>query len=93
MLDQANVNSFIIYNLLKDNEIKYRKDYIRNLSMVLIKPYLAHRLTYITLRTVLRAQIDSFLDYKDIPEDQDPRDLLAENKMAKQKRCGLSIRP
>lgn len=89
MLDQANVNSFIIYNLLKDNEEKYRKDYIRNLSMALIKSFLAHRLTYPTLRTVLRMQIENFIDYKNIPEAQDPRDLMAENKMPKAKRCGL----
>jgi len=36
MLDQANVNSFIIYSLLKDNEkkiLQLRKDYIRNLTI------------------------------------------------------------
>lgn len=92
MLDQANVNSFIIYNLLESNEKKYRKDYILDLSMALIKPFMAHRLIYPTLQTVLRIQIERFLHYKDISEDQDPlfiNDLLVDNKMPKPKRCGL----
>ena len=53
ILDQASVNSFIIYNLLKDNSEKC-KDYIRELTIALIKPFLTHRLTYSRLRTVLR---------------------------------------
>lgn len=92
MLDQANVNSFIIYNLLESNEKKYRKDYILDLSMTLIKPFMAHRLIYPTLQTVLRIQIKRFIHYKDISEDQDPlfiNDLLVDNKMPKSKRCGL----
>jgi len=89
IMDQANVNSFIIYNLLKDNKKMYRKDFIRNLSMTLIKPFLIHRLSLPSLRTVLRLQIESFVSYIDIPEDQDFRLLLADNKIAKQKRCGF----
>jgi len=92
IMDQANVNSFIIYNLLKNNEKMYRKDFIRDLSMALIKPFLVHRLSH-PLRTVLRVQIESFLNLnlncKDIPENKNPQLLLAENKMAKQKRCGF----
>jgi len=71
MMDQANVNSFIIYNLLKDNKKMCRKDFIRDLSMTRIKPFLVHRLSLPSLRTVLRLQIESFVSYKDIPEDQD----------------------
>jgi len=88
MIDQANVNSFIIYNLLKDNKKMYRKDFIQDLSMTLIKPFLVHRLS-LPLRTVLRLQLESFVSYKDIPEDQDSWLLLADNKIAKQKRCGF----
>jgi len=71
MMDQANVNSFIIYNLLKDNKKIYCKNFIRDLSMTLIKPFLVHRLSVPSLCTVLRVQIESFVSYKDIPEDRD----------------------
>jgi hypothetical protein len=89
MLDQTSVNSFIIYNLLKDNPEKCRKDYIRELTIALIKPFLTHPLAFSTLRTVLRTQIESFIDYTDIPENQDSRNLLTDNKMAKPTRCSL----
>lgn len=42
-----------------------------------------------TLQTTLRIQIEKFMRPTEIPEDQDPRDFIAENKMAKQKRCGI----
>lgn len=38
-----------------------------------------------TLRTSLRIQIEEYVDQKGILENQNPHDLLAKNKMAKQK--------
>lgn len=89
MLDQANVNCLILYTLRKDNVKMSRHNFILDLSLALIKPLLSRRLTSSTLRTTLRVQIEAFLECKDIPEDQDPRDLMAGNKMEKQKRCGF----
>lgn len=33
------------------------------------------------LQTTLRSQIEAFLDYNDLPETEDPRDLMADNKV------------
>lgn len=63
-----------------------RTDFILDFSLALIKPQLSRRLTISTrwrLTIPIRLLIEEFINYKDIPEDQDPRDLMAENKMDK----------
>ncbi|CAH0730608.1 unnamed protein product, partial [Brenthis ino] len=52
-----------------------------DLSLSLIKPFLIRRLQLPTLQTTLRSQIEAVLDYKDLPETEDPRDLIADNKL------------
>ncbi|XP_071564529.1 piggyBac transposable element-derived protein 4-like [Temnothorax nylanderi] len=89
MLDQANVNSLILYTLCENNVKMKPTDFILDLSLALIKPFLSRRLTITTLRSDLRVQIESFLKYYEIPEDQDPRDLISDNKMERQKRCAF----
>ena len=88
MLDQANVNCFILYNLNSDNPGLKRRDFIQELSLALLKPFLQSRLTIPTLRFSIRLQIENFLkDEEDTSEDQDSQDLLVKNKFDKRKRC------
>ncbi|XP_077282547.1 uncharacterized protein LOC143908672, partial [Temnothorax americanus] len=89
MLDQASVNSFILYNLNQSNTPMKRIEYIMELSMQLVKPTLIKRLATPTLRSNLRSMIKDFLDARDLPEEMDIRDELVDNKMSKQKRCNL----
>lgn len=63
MLDQASVNSFIVYNLLEHNKLMNRKQFMLDLTLELVKPFLSVRLTNPTLQTTLRLQVESFLDY------------------------------
>lgn len=89
MLDQANVNSPILYTLSGNNPEMKRIDYAMELAMQLIKPALAARLATPTLTLKLRNMIEDFVDAKDIPEDMDIRHEFVCNKMSKQKRCNL----
>ncbi|XP_011158231.2 piggyBac transposable element-derived protein 4 [Solenopsis invicta] len=91
MLDYASVNSFILYTLCKDNPKLKRLDYIYDLCMALIKPSLQRRLMTPTLRANLRIQIEEYVNNTKLFEEQDPlffSELLVDNKMVKQKRCG-----
>lgn len=88
MLDQANVNSFIIYNLISSNKTINRHDYILDLSLSLIKSFLIMKLKLPTLQATLRSEIEAILNSEDLPETENPRDLLAENKLEKYKHCG-----
>lgn len=88
MLDQAGVNSCIWLSLLADNALMKRSTFLLELSMSLVKPALSRRLLIQTLRTSLREKIKTFLDDSEINEEEDVRDLFADNKMEKQKRCG-----
>jgi len=89
MLDQGNVNSFILYNLNQSNSPMKRMEYIMELSMQLVKPLLVKRLATPTLRISLRSMIQDFLRAGDIPEEMDIRHEFLDNKMSKQKRCNL----
>ena len=89
MLDQAVVNSFILFSLLENNAKMSRSAYMLELSLGLIKPLLVRRLLSPSLQTQLRLQIEEFVKYEDRPEMDDPRDFSLENKMDKHKRCQL----
>ncbi|XP_033216795.1 piggyBac transposable element-derived protein 4-like [Belonocnema kinseyi] len=89
MLDQAGVNCFILYSLNSDNAALNRHDFLVQLSMELIKPYLLQRRARPSLRRNITTLIGEFLDNKEIPEDQDIRYYIGENKLDKPKRCGL----
>ena len=69
MLDQANVNSFILYNLNEKNVAMKRMEFIFELSLQLVKPLLVRRLATPTLRVGLRHSIEEFLNAGDVPED------------------------
>ena len=69
MLDQANVNSYILYNLNEENVAMKRMQFIFELSLQLVKPVLVRRLATPTLRVGLRHSIEEFLNAGDVPED------------------------
>lgn len=89
MLDQAGVNSFILYNLNQFNAPLKRLDYLRELALQLVKPTLIKRLAKPTLRIGLRNTIEEFLDSRELPEEMDIRDEFVDNRLPKQKRCNL----
>ncbi|XP_033220972.1 uncharacterized protein LOC117175372 [Belonocnema kinseyi] len=60
---------------------------ITDLSFELVKPLLRRRLEQPRIRAPLRMQIEEFLTYDEIPEVEDPRDFIADNKLAKHTRC------
>ena len=89
MLDQANVNSFILYNQNEENVAMKRMEFIFELSLLLVKPLLVRRLATPTLCIGLRHSIEEFLNAGDVPEDLNISLEFANNKMSKQKRCNL----
>jgi len=93
MLDQGNVNSFILYNLNQSNSPMKRMEYIMELSMQLVKPLLVKRLVTPTLRINLRSMIQDFWRAGDISEEMDIRHEFLDNKMSKQKRCNYRHKP
>lgn len=89
MLDHANVNSFILYMFRELNDVMTRQDFMFELANSLIQPELKRRLLRPGLHVNMRSLIKTFLTNDELSEPQDPRDLLAENKMASYKRCSL----
>ena len=89
MLDQSNVNSFILYNLNEENVAMKRMEFIFELSLQLVKPLLVRRLDTPTLRVGLRHSIEEFLNAGNVPEDLNISLEVANNKISKQKRCNL----
>ncbi|CAD6244036.1 GSCOCG00013217001-RA-CDS [Cotesia congregata] len=89
ILDQAGVNSFILYNLNQFNAPLKPLDYLRELALQLVKPTLIKRLATPTLRIGLRNTIEEFLDSRELPEEMDIRDEFVDNRLPKQKRCNL----
>jgi len=69
MLDQAAVNSFVLYTLNADNQVMSRDKFLLDLSMALMKPYLLERLSRaISLST--KYIIKSFLYEQDLLEEK-----------------------
>jgi hypothetical protein len=86
IFDQAAINAFILYTFNITNKEK-RYTFIEQLSLSLIKPFLAIR-----LRTTLRLRIRLFIESimtSDIPKDDNPRNYLRDNIMEIRKRCAF----
>jgi len=49
IIDQAGVNTFVIYNLIAANIIKDRINFSRELVLSIVKPHLQQRLALITI--------------------------------------------
>jgi len=90
MLDQAAVNSFVLYTLNVNNQVITRDKFLLELSMALIKPYLIKLLSRPNLHISVQCRLKSFLDEQDLPEE-DSRNLRLDisNKLSKQATCYL----
>jgi len=74
MLNQAAVNSFVLYTLNADNQVITRDEFLLDLSMALIKPYIIKLLSFHNLHISVQCRLKSFFDEQDLPGD-DPRNL------------------
>jgi len=90
MLDQAAVNSFVLYTLNANNQVITRDRFLLELSMALIKPHLIKLLSRTNLHVLVQCRLKSFLDEQDLSE-KDPRNLRLDisNKLSKMKTCYL----
>jgi len=80
MLDQANVNCFILCNLNEKNVAIKKLNFMLELSSALIRFFLIKRLVTPTLRLKLRLNIENFLERKDLPKNQDRQDMPLSGK-------------
>jgi len=64
VLDQAAVNSFVLYTLNANNQMIMRERFLLELSMALIKPFLIKRLSHSTLFNIFYfCSFQHFLSY------------------------------
>jgi len=68
MLDQAAVNSFVLYTLNVKNPVITRDRFLLEISMTLIKPYLIKLLSRPNLHILVQCRLKSFLDENDLLE-------------------------
>jgi len=90
MLDQAAVNSYVLYTLNANNRLITRDNFLLALSMTLIKPYLKKLLSCSNSHILVQYRLKSFLDEYDFSEN-DPRNLQLDisNKLSKKAKCYL----
>jgi len=74
MLDQAAVNSFVLYTLNANNQVITYDRFLLELSMGLIKPYFLKLLLRPNLHILVQCRLKSFLDENDLSEE-DSRNL------------------
>jgi len=75
MLDQAAVNSFVLYTLNVNNKVITREQFLLELSMTLIKPFLIQRLSQPAIKLPVKFNIKNFLNEQDLKEIQDLHNL------------------
>jgi len=84
MLDQASVNSCILYNFIPANKIKNKKEYLKDLSFSLIKPHLEERVQKPGLNKHIISNLKNILS-----SDITTNPMLGSNKLEKRKRCNI----
>jgi len=89
MLDYAAVNSFVLYTLNANNDKMKRKEFLLELSMALIKPYLVKVLWSGNLHISNYFAPKTFLDERDLREEYRRNLRLAISKRFKTGRCYL----
>lgn len=83
MLDQAGVNASILYNFLPENEMRNRRQFLKDLALSLIKPHLQERVTRPGLHRSLADNIREIISATEINAGS----TLRSDKMHKRKRC------
>ncbi|XP_018403103.1 PREDICTED: piggyBac transposable element-derived protein 3-like [Cyphomyrmex costatus] len=81
MLDQAVVNSNILYNLNDINNVTERYNFIENLAIMLAGPYMQNRLQHATIQNRLKISICAILQI------EEPQSEKRKHKLEKRKRC------
>lgn len=61
MMDQSGINAMVLYNLKEGNKKMKRREFLKDLSLSLVKPFLQSRLDRGNLRRSLRVMICSIL--------------------------------
>ncbi|XP_071645715.1 piggyBac transposable element-derived protein 4-like [Temnothorax longispinosus] len=82
MLDQASVNSFILYNFNVLHNIENRRTFLKELTMSLITPHLHNRKNISGLHVAVIRDINNILSETDIPVNNN-------DKLEKRKRCSV----
>jgi len=67
MLDQAAFNSLVLYTSTFDNQVMTREEFLLDLSMALIKPYLIKSLSDPNIPLSVKYKKKFFLDDQDLP--------------------------
>lgn len=83
ILDQAAVNSCILYNFLSTNETNSRRSFLKTLCLQFIKPHLQDRVSKTGLSKTLLDNISNILQ----TEKFDVNVTELRDKMEKRKRC------
>jgi len=86
MLDQAAVNSFVLYTLNANNRIITRDTFLLELSMALIKPYIIKLLSRPSVHILNQCRLKSFLD---LPEEDVRKLRLDISNKSKTAKCFL----
>jgi len=81
VLDQAGVNSCILWNLIADHEILSRREFLKSLVLALVKPHLQDRMQ---IPNLLR---NTKLNIREILGENENQPSLQANKMEKRQRC------
>jgi len=89
MLDYAVVNSFVLYTLNANNDEITRNEFLLELSMALIKPYLVKLLWSGNLHISNQFTPKTFLDERDLREEYRRNLRLGISKKFKKRRCYL----
>lgn len=84
IIDQAGVNTCILWNLLTDHDILNRSAFLEELSLALIKPHLNDRMQLPRLPRATKNNIRIILGTNDATNNT-----LQPNKMNKRKRCAV----
>jgi len=66
MLDQAVVNSFVLYTLNANNQVITRDKFLQELSMALIKPFLIQQLLQSEIKLPIKLNIKYFLSKQNL---------------------------
>ena len=83
ILDQAGVNSCILWNLIADHEVLCRREFLKSLVLSLVKPHLQDRLQ------VPRLPRNTRINIREILHENEDQHILHDNRMEQRKPCAF----
>jgi len=87
MLDQALVNSYVLFTLNINKSMMERDLYSQDVSMALLKPFLIRRLLSADVNLSIKSLIEPFLEKQDLPKDSFSEQLC--NKLDVSAKCEI----